>query len=77
MISSLPTYITKYFWGDDLQELDLKKNKEYIIQTILEKGDQKAIQWLLSEFDKDTLRQLISQIKLSKKSANFWGLYFS
>jgi len=76
-IQSLPTFITRYFWGDNLQELDVKSNKKYIVQTLLERGDQHAITWLFSVFDRSTIKKQLDEIHLSKKSANFWHIYFS
>jgi len=74
---SLPTFITRYFWGDNIKELDLVNHKKYIVQTLLERGDQQAITWLFSTIDRDTIQKLLKEIQLSKKSANFWHIYFS
>ncbi len=74
---SLPIFVTQYFWGDDLSQLDITKNKVYIIQVLLERGNQKALHWLLSIFDRDTIKNLLPNIKLSKKSSNFWNLYLN
>ncbi len=73
----LPSYITKYFWGDNVSELDLQKNKAYIVQTILDKGDQDAIRWLFSAIDLSTIKDILPSIRLSKKSAHFWNIYLS
>ena len=74
---SIPNYITKYFWGDDLKDLNIEKNKQYIIQTLLERGDQKALKWLFSVMDTSTIKQLLPSLKLSKKSGNFWEFYLA
>jgi len=71
----IPGFISQYFWGDDLSQLHLEKNKKYIIETILEKGDKDAIHWLFSKFDKKTVAEFLPELKLSKKSANFWEVY--
>lgn len=73
--NSIPSDIQKYFWGDDLKELDLQKNNAYIIQTLLEKGDQKAVKWLFSTLSRNVIKNALPEIRLSKKSANFWNLY--
>ena len=75
--SLLPDYVQKYFWGDNLSELSLKHNETYIVQTILNMGDQKAVSWLLSAIDKASIKQKIPQIKLTPPSSTFWNLYFS
>lgn len=72
---NIPASITKYFWGDDLQELDFQKHQKYIAQTLLEKGDSAATHWLFTQMPKAQIKSLLPQLKLSKKSANFWSLY--
>ena len=73
----IPPHITKYFWGDNLDQLSVQKNKTYIIQTILEKGDQKAIKWLFSTIDKQAVKSSLHSIRLDKKSNHFWHIYLS
>lgn len=74
---SIPPYVLKYFWGDDLKELDLQKNNTYIIQTLLEKGDKEAIKWLFSTLGINTIKNTLPTLKLSRKSQQFWNLYLS
>ena len=74
---TIPAYITKYFWGDNIHELDLQKNKQYIIQTILDKGDQEAIKWLFSLIDQKSIKDDLLKLRLSKKSKHFWKIYLS
>ncbi len=73
----LPDYIKRYFWGDNLAELDLHKNQRYIIQVLLEKGDSKALSWLFSIFPKGTIKNVLPKVRLSKKSSVFWNVYLS
>ncbi|PIZ65254.1 hypothetical protein COY14_02730 [Candidatus Roizmanbacteria bacterium CG_4_10_14_0_2_um_filter_36_9] len=75
--SSLPDFVSKYFWGDNLSELSLERNETYIIQTILNIGDQKAVSWLLSAIDKNKIKQRISLLKLTTPSSKFWNLFLS
>jgi hypothetical protein len=75
--SQFPEFITRYFWGDNLQQLDFSKNKKYILQTLLERGNQKAIQWLFSTLDRGSIKSMLREIKLSKKSAHFWNIYLA
>lgn len=71
----LPKFITKYFWGDDTKELSLEKHKKYITDTILERGDTRAVRWLTKKVPKKQIKKNLSK-KLSPKSRNFWNLYF-
>jgi histidinol-phosphate/aromatic aminotransferase/cobyric acid decarboxylase-like protein len=77
MPTALPKHLHKYFWGDDLSELNWASHQQYIAQTILEKGDRQAARWLLQNIDRTQLLEQIKQMKLSPKSANFWQVYLS
>ena len=77
MLTALPTYAQKYFWGDDLNKLSWKDHQKYITKTLLEKGDEESISWLMKQLSKEVLRDSIPSLKLSAKSRNFWEIYLS
>jgi hypothetical protein len=74
---SIPTHLTEYFWGDDLTDLTVNKNPKYIVQTLLDRGNNDALRWLFSTIDKQTIKSFLPTLKLSKKSAHFWNIYLS
>jgi len=74
MTKGLPSHIKRLFWGDDLSELDFDKHRDYIIQTILERGDQTQVKWLFQQVSPQYVKKRLSWYKLSPKSANFWRL---
>lgn len=73
----LPAEVTKYFWGDDLTQLSWERNRRYITQTLLERGDAGAVRWLLSRVERKSLREQIDRLKMSPKSSNYWQLYLA
>lgn len=75
MQNQFPPEVTRLFWGDDLSKLDWQNHQKYIIQTILDKGDEKAVRWLFQKIDKTKLKSQLDQLSLSPKSKNFWKLY--
>lgn len=77
MANNIPAHVKKYFWGDNLNQLNWQKHKHYIAQTLLNKGDEKSISWLLEKINVDQLKKLIPQLKLNPKSKNFWKIYLS
>jgi hypothetical protein len=77
MPNSLPSSVTKYFWGDDLQELNWPVHKKYISQTLLDKGDLPSVKWLLNQVSGQEILDLLPSLKLSPKSRNFWQIYLS
>lgn len=74
---TIPADIAGYFWGDNVNELTIDHNRNYIVQTLLDRGNTDALKWLFSTVDKQTIKRLLPTLKLSKKSANFWNLYLS
>lgn len=76
-MSEMPTYVTKYFWGDDLTQLSWEKNSKYMTETILNRGNTEAIYWLLNRVKKSKLSNDLQNLKLNPKSANFWRIYLS
>ncbi len=74
----LPIFLKQYFWEVDFDSLNFKKSEDYIIARILEYGDIPAIRWLLKNADIEKIKEVVlSSRSLSKKTANFWGLFFN
>jgi hypothetical protein len=76
-MTDLPVEAQKYFWGDDLSDLSWEKHKNYIIQTLLEKGDLASIHWLFNKVSKNEIQALLPDLHLQPKSSNFWKIYLS
>jgi len=72
-----PRQIKKYFWDVDHRALNIKKYKKYIIERILELGDERAVSWMKKNFsEKDILRALKESRQISFLSSNYWNLVF-
>ncbi|OGD91325.1 hypothetical protein A3E14_02390 [Candidatus Curtissbacteria bacterium RIFCSPHIGHO2_12_FULL_41_13] len=76
-MSKLPKTVTKYFWGDNLKDLNWKYHKDYITKTILEKGDSRAIRWLMVKMGKNYIKKVAKEKRLESKSKKFWRFYLS
>ena len=74
---NFPHSVARYFWGDNLQELNPQAHAKYITQTLLEKGDTKALSWLFSVFSAQAIKTMLPTLRLSKRSANFWATYLA
>ncbi|MEM5811848.1 MAG: hypothetical protein QXG91_03885 [Candidatus Aenigmatarchaeota archaeon] len=73
----IPKLFKKYFWEVDLRDINLKKHQAYIIERLLEYGDEKAFKWLLKNFDlKEVLEIARKSKKISPKTKNFLNLIF-
>jgi len=75
--TSLPKSLHRYFWDIEAKKLNPQKRPQYVIQRLLEMGDQKAIRWLRKNFSKT---QIITTLKerrgFSTKAVNFWSVFY-
>lgn len=63
------------FWDTDAAGLDLQQNKDYIIERVLELGDEKAVSWLVSRYRRSEIKKVLAASRrISRKSANYWSL---
>lgn len=63
----IASFLTKYFWDIDFKSLSAK-DSVFIIERILEYGDEKAIRWMMRNFDRSQIKKvLLSKRGFSKK----------
>lgn len=75
---ALPLHLKKYFWDTDFAQIDIDKNRFYIIARIFEYGDERAAAWALEHFKKEDIKKTLRESRiLSPKSGNFWALFFN
>ncbi len=71
----LPENLKKYFWDSDFFSLNPDIHKRYILERLLELGDEKAVNWLKSAFRENDIKDVLQKSRtLSKRSLNFWRL---
>lgn len=75
----LPAFLKQYFWDVDFGKVDLNKtHPSYIIQRILNFGNDQAIKWLLRNFDIETMKQTLRNRRgFTKRAATYWGRFFN
>ena len=74
-MKKLPKFLKKYFWDTDFNKLDKKTYSVFIIERILEHGDQGAVKWLFKYFKKSDFREVLEKRRnTSPLSANYWAL---
>jgi hypothetical protein len=54
-VKSLPRFLKKYFWNVDFLKLDRKTHSQFIIERILEYGDEKTVKRQRASLWKTTL----------------------
>jgi len=74
-MKKLPKFLKQYFWDIDFEKLDCTKYPKYVIEWILEHGNEKAISWMKNIFSRcDIVGALTINRELREKSANFWAV---
>ena len=77
-MKSLPQFLKKYFWDVDFSKLNKKTHSQFVIERILEYGDEKAVRWMRRNFKLNEIKKVVCNSRnLSLKSANFWQFIFN
>ena len=74
---NLPQFLVPFFWDVDFSKLDSGRSTYFIINRLLELGNEKAVAYILSTFSKDELIEVVRNSRsISKRSRNFWRIFF-
>jgi hypothetical protein len=73
----IPQYLRTLFWDTNLDSFDPLAFPSYTIGRVLEYGDQDAVAWLKTTFSESEIVDVIrTEMRLSRRSANFWALVY-
>ena len=65
--------LQKYFWDVDLKTVDPKRHSRYVIERLVEFGDEGAVRWMLRQYGtKSVLDVVESSRRISQKSKTYW-----
>lgn len=71
----LPRFLASLFWETDFEKLRAKEYPEYVIERVIEYGDDRAISWLLSVFTREEITAVVkSSRRISPNTATLWSL---
>jgi len=74
-LSQLPDFLQPYFWEVDFARLSLPEREGYVIERVLEYGEDRAISWLKATFPPEKLANVVRRSRrLSPNTANLWAL---
>ncbi len=66
------------FWDVDPTTIDPKKHSRYIIERILDFGNDKEVRWVANSYSKEQIKDVISHSReLHKPSRLLWSLVFT
>jgi hypothetical protein len=73
----LPKRLKPFFWDSDFSKLGANVYSYFIIGRLLECGDEPAVKYLLKTYrPSDIIFVLKNSRSLSKRSRNFWKIFF-
>lgn len=76
-VQTIPPDIAKYFWDTDPAQVSIQDNKKYIIERLLEYGNEDSLHWVESTYSIQNVKEIIQASRfLSRKSAIFYSLYY-
>jgi len=63
------------FWDTNPNKIDPKRNAQYIIERILDFGNDKEVKWLYNFYDKSFLKKIVIKSRsLSPETKSLWRL---
>jgi hypothetical protein len=72
---TLPAFLKRYFWEVDFDTVRLPKHEVYVIERVLEYGDDRAIHWLKKSFSPEAVAAVVRRSRvISRRTANLWAL---
>lgn len=57
--STIPSHLQTALWSVDINRLNLKKDKNYIITQVLNFGSRKDQNWLFNNYDTNVIKEIL------------------
>lgn len=71
----LPVFLKPYVWDTELTRVDSVRHQFYLIERVLEYGDDRAIHWLRENYTRSQIARVVrSSCAISRNTANLWSL---
>lgn len=63
------------FWDVNPAKIDAKKNAKYVIERILDLGNDKEVKWMLKNYNKTTVKKVVANSRnLNPRTKSLWSL---
>ena len=61
------------FWDTNPKNIDTEKNAQYIIERVLDFGNDREVRWLYNFYDKSLLKKVVAKSRsLMPETKNLW-----
>jgi len=65
------------FWDTDANTVDFVSHAPYVIERVLEHGNDAQAAWLFSRYSREAIRRVVETSRqLSPRSENYWRIKF-
>jgi hypothetical protein len=73
--ATLPPFLKRFFWEVNFGDISLPRHETYVIERLLEYGNDDAIRWVKKTFPSETIAMVVRKSRvLSRNTANLWSL---
>ena len=63
------------FWDTNPSKIDAKKNAQYVIERVLDFGNDKEVKWLWSFYNKELLKRVVEKSRcLRPRTKKLWSI---
>ncbi|KKP66618.1 MAG: hypothetical protein UR66_C0010G0003 [Candidatus Moranbacteria bacterium GW2011_GWE1_35_17] len=63
------------FWDINPTKIDTKKNSQYVIERILDLGNDKEVKWMLKTYNKSVLKKVVVNSRsIAPQTKSLWTL---
>lgn len=74
-MAALPEFLRPWFWDVEFHDIRLPERKTYVLERLLELGDDQAIRWVKASFVSQDIADVVRRSRrISPKTARFWSL---
>lgn len=73
----LPENFQVFFWDTNINRINPETHKFYIIERLLNEGNEKTLAWLFTTYDLEEIKAVVCKSRrLTLKTAYCWKNYF-
>ncbi len=66
------------FWDTNLDNIDLQKNARYVIERIMDFGNDEEAKWIWKKYDKSLLKDVVEKSRcLRPDTKKLWSLFLT
>lgn len=73
----IPSHFSRYFWDVHLEDVDVQEHQIFIIERLLNEGDQATLAWVLDTYSPHQIKlAVMTSRNLNRLTARYWQVYF-